>query len=59
MQLNVGKEIAAMEQMVVGHTTRQNKRCRYYVCNNAQKRVRHDCSGASLSANKIDQLSIL
>jgi site-specific DNA recombinase len=41
--------------MSPSHTTRQNKRYRYYVCNNAQKRGRHNCSGASLPANEIER----
>lgn len=63
MQLNVGKEVAAMQEMpvaqlrdryaeVFGETT---KRYRYYVCNNATKRGWHNCSGQSLPAHEIER----
>jgi site-specific DNA recombinase len=37
------------------HATKQNKRYRYYVCNNATKRGWHNCSGQSLPANEIER----
>jgi site-specific DNA recombinase len=37
------------------HATKQNKRYRYYVCNNATKRGWHNCSGQSLPAHEIER----
>ena len=37
------------------HATKQNKRYRDYVCNNATKRGWHNCSGQSLPAHEIER----
>jgi site-specific DNA recombinase len=40
------------------HSTRQNKRYRYYVCTGSQKRGRHTCPTGSVPAGEIEQFIV-